>query len=175
MHVMDGGSAAQDNGSEAVLEADVPAEPGQVVAGQGQERDQVVVGDLPRPASEPRELGVGQEPNRQERRYPRQSILNKTTDRPARKGIGDRDDPGTCIVIIRCCSTCLEVEMRTTITLDDDLVLEAQRLTGTSEKSALVRQALRALIERESARRLSQLAGSEPALKAIPRRQTTPR
>ncbi len=64
--------------------------------------------------------------------------------------------------------------MRTTLALDDDLVLEAQRLTGTHEKSALVRQALRALIERESARRLSQLGGSEPDAKAIPRRQATP-
>jgi len=63
--------------------------------------------------------------------------------------------------------------MRTTLALDDDLIHEAQRLTGTSEKSALVRQALRALIERESARRLAQLAGSEPALSAIPRRRTT--
>ena len=42
--------------------------------------------------------------------------------------------------------------MRTTLALDDDLVMEAQRLTGTTEKTALVRQALRALIERESAR-----------------------
>ena len=65
--------------------------------------------------------------------------------------------------------------MRTTIALDDELVREAQRLTGTTEKSALVRQALRALIERESAQRLAQLAGSEPKLKAVPRRQTTPR
>ncbi|HYN72862.1 MAG TPA: type II toxin-antitoxin system VapB family antitoxin [Nakamurella sp.] len=56
--------------------------------------------------------------------------------------------------------------------LDDDLVMEAQRLTGTTEKSALVRQALRALIERESARRLARLAGTEPGVKAIPRRQT---
>ena len=63
--------------------------------------------------------------------------------------------------------------MRTTLALDDDLIREAQRLTGTREKSALVRQALRALIERESARRLAQLAGSEPALSAIPRRRTT--
>jgi len=45
--------------------------------------------------------------------------------------------------------------MRTTLALDDDLVREAQRLTGTTEKSVLVRQALRALIERESARRLA--------------------
>ncbi|GFG73250.1 MULTISPECIES: type II toxin-antitoxin system VapB family antitoxin [Mycobacterium] len=63
--------------------------------------------------------------------------------------------------------------MRTTIALDDDLVREAQRLTGTTEKSALVREALRALIERESARRLAKLAGSEPTLEAVPRRQTT--
>jgi len=68
----------------------------------------------------------------------------------------------------------LEADVRTTLALDDDLVLEAQRLTGTHEKSALVRQALRALIERESARRLAQLAGSEPGAKTIPRRQTTP-
>ena len=64
--------------------------------------------------------------------------------------------------------------MRTTVALDDDLVAEAQRLTGTTEKTALVRQALRALIERESAKRLAQLAGSEPDAKAVPRRQTMP-
>ena len=52
--------------------------------------------------------------------------------------------------------------------------MEAQRLTGTTEKTALVRQALRALIERESARRLAQLAGSEPDAKPVPRRQTLP-
>lgn len=64
--------------------------------------------------------------------------------------------------------------MRTTLALDDDLILEAQRLTGTSEKSALIREALRALIERESARRLAKLAGSEPDLRDIPRRRPTP-
>lgn len=64
--------------------------------------------------------------------------------------------------------------MRTTLALDDDLILEAQRLTGTREKSALVRQALRALIERESARRLAQMAGTEPDLTDIPRRQALP-
>jgi Arc/MetJ family transcription regulator len=64
--------------------------------------------------------------------------------------------------------------MRTTLALDDDLVKEAQRLTGTTEKSALVRQALRALIERESARRLAQLGGSEPEAKPSPRRRTMP-
>ncbi len=65
--------------------------------------------------------------------------------------------------------------MRTTLALDDDLLAEAQRLTGTKEKSALVRQALRALIERESARRLARLGGSEPALAEVPRRQTESR
>jgi Arc/MetJ family transcription regulator len=64
--------------------------------------------------------------------------------------------------------------MRTTVALDDDLVAEAQRLTGTTEKSALVRQALSALIERESARRLALLGGTEPDLQPIRRRQTPP-
>lgn len=62
--------------------------------------------------------------------------------------------------------------MRTTLALDDDLVAEAQRLTGTTEKRALVREALRALIERESARRLARLGGTEPTLVDIPRRRT---
>jgi Arc/MetJ family transcription regulator len=61
--------------------------------------------------------------------------------------------------------------MRTTITLDDELVAEAQGLTGLKEKSALVREAFKALIERESARRLARLGGSEPDLKAPPRRR----
>ena len=65
--------------------------------------------------------------------------------------------------------------MRTTLAMDDELVSEAQRLTGTREKSILVREALRALIERESARRLARLGGSEPELTAVPRRQSTAR
>ena len=62
--------------------------------------------------------------------------------------------------------------MRTTLALDDELIAEAQRLTGTIEKSALVREALRALIQRESARRLAKLGGTEPALTEIPRRRS---
>jgi len=62
--------------------------------------------------------------------------------------------------------------MRTTLALDDDLLAEAQRLTGMKEKSLLVREALSALIERESARRLSRLGGTEPDLVAAPRRRT---
>jgi len=61
--------------------------------------------------------------------------------------------------------------MRTTLNLDDDLLEQAQRLTSTMEKSALIREALKALIERESAHRLALLAGSEPQLEEIPRRR----
>jgi len=64
--------------------------------------------------------------------------------------------------------------MRTTLALDDDLLAAAQRLTGTKEKTALVREALGALIERESARRLARLGGSEPALDDVPRRRSAP-
>ncbi len=64
--------------------------------------------------------------------------------------------------------------MRTTLALDDDLLAKAQALTGVVEKSALVRVALNALIERESARRLSLLGGSEPMLDTAPRRQPKP-
>jgi len=61
--------------------------------------------------------------------------------------------------------------MRTTLALDDDLIAQAQALTGIAEKSNLVRDALKALIERDSARRLARLGGSEPALEAAPRRR----
>jgi Arc/MetJ family transcription regulator len=64
--------------------------------------------------------------------------------------------------------------MRTTIMLDDDLVTKAQTLTGVREKSALVRTALKALVERETARRLARLGGSEPGISSVPRRQTEP-
>jgi Arc/MetJ family transcription regulator len=61
--------------------------------------------------------------------------------------------------------------MRTTIVLDDDLIAAAQDVTGLQEKTQLIREALKALIERESARRLARLGGSEPALEAAPRRR----
>lgn len=62
--------------------------------------------------------------------------------------------------------------MRTTLNIDDRLLEEAQRVSGVTEKAALVREGLRALIERESARRLARLGGSEPQLEPIPRRRT---
>ncbi len=65
--------------------------------------------------------------------------------------------------------------MRTTVTLDEDLVARAERATGVTERSALLRAGLLALIERESARRLARLGGSEPNLKPIPRRRDDPR
>jgi len=61
--------------------------------------------------------------------------------------------------------------MRTTLALDDELVRTAQEYTGVSEKTALIREALKALIERESARRLAALGGSMPGLKNVPRRR----
>lgn len=61
--------------------------------------------------------------------------------------------------------------MRTTVALDDDLVRIAQEFTGVEEKAALIREALKALIERESARRLAALGGTMPKLKKVPRRR----
>jgi Arc/MetJ family transcription regulator len=61
--------------------------------------------------------------------------------------------------------------VRTTITLDDELVEAAQEYTGIQEKSALVRAALQALVQREAARRLARMGGSAPDLKLTPRRR----
>ncbi len=61
--------------------------------------------------------------------------------------------------------------MRTTVVLGDELVAKAQAFTGLTKKSSLIREALTALIERESARRLARLGGSEPSLEALTRRR----
>mgnify|MGYP001573000314 CR=1 FL=1 len=61
--------------------------------------------------------------------------------------------------------------MRTTLNIDDRLLEEAQRLTGITERTALVREGLKALVERESARRLAKLGGSDPDMKKVPRRR----
>ena len=60
--------------------------------------------------------------------------------------------------------------MRTTLALDEDLMAKAQAFTGLKEKSALVREALKALIERKSARRLAMLGGTDTEAEAAPRR-----
>lgn len=63
--------------------------------------------------------------------------------------------------------------MRTTVNIDDQLLSDAERLTGVSERAALINAGLRALIERESARRLARLGGSDPKIKPVPRRRSS--
>ena len=65
--------------------------------------------------------------------------------------------------------------MRTTLALDDELAAKAQAYTGIQEKSRLVDEALRSLVQREAARRLALLGGTQPHLKAPPRRRAKPR
>ena len=60
--------------------------------------------------------------------------------------------------------------MRTTLTFDDDVYAKAQELTGISERGALINEALRSLVQREAARRLSLLGGTEEKLQ-VPRRK----
>ena len=62
--------------------------------------------------------------------------------------------------------------MRLTLTLNDELLAKAEEYTGISNKSALVRESLKKLVEREAPRRLALLGGGEPQLKPIPRRRT---
>ena len=66
---------------------------------------------------------------------------------------------------------CILMHMRTTLNIEEALLVEAARLTGLKEKTALVRLGLQALIARESARRLAQLGRSERGLGPIPRRR----
>ena len=66
---------------------------------------------------------------------------------------------------------CMEVTLRTTVTIDDNLMREAQELTGLTEKSAVIREALKALIALESARRLALLGGSQPEFEVPARRR----
>ena len=61
--------------------------------------------------------------------------------------------------------------MRTTFNLDDELLEEARRLTGMTERTALIHAGLRALIERESAQRLARLGATERSLRRPPRRR----
>ena len=61
--------------------------------------------------------------------------------------------------------------MRTTLTLDDELLAQAQQISGLTERTQLIREALLALVQRESARRLARLGGTEPQLQSTPRRR----
>jgi len=66
----------------------------------------------------------------------------------------------------------LEDQMRTTVTLDDDLLAKAIKLTGGLDRSTVLREGLKALIERESALRLAKLGGTQPQLEPVPRRRS---
>lgn len=71
---------------------------------------------------------------------------------------------GVCDAILN-----VEVAMRTTVTLDDDLLARAEELTGVSERSALIRDAVELLVRIETGRQLAALGGSDPAAEAAPR------
>jgi hypothetical protein len=64
-----------------------------------------------------------------------------------------------------------ESDMRTTVPLDNELVEKARFYTGIKETPALIREALKSLIEREAARRLARLGGTEPDLRPVSRRR----
>lgn len=64
--------------------------------------------------------------------------------------------------------------MRTTLTLDDELLAQAQQISGLTERGQLIREALLALVQRESARRLAKLGGTESQLQSVPRRRDAP-
>jgi len=64
--------------------------------------------------------------------------------------------------------------MRTTININDELLAEAAEYTGISERTALIHEGLRALVQREAARRLAKLGGSQPQLEDVPRRRSHP-
>ncbi|PSJ49835.1 type II toxin-antitoxin system VapB family antitoxin [Kumtagia ephedrae] len=61
--------------------------------------------------------------------------------------------------------------MRTTLTIDDELLAKAEQYTGIKERSVLIREALTALVQREAARRLARLGGSDPDAESAPRRR----
>lgn len=61
--------------------------------------------------------------------------------------------------------------MRTTVTIDDDLMRRAAELTGIEERSALLRESLETLVRLKSAERLAALGGKEPQIQAPPRRR----
>ena len=62
--------------------------------------------------------------------------------------------------------------MKTAVTIDNALLERAEELTGITDKTAIAREGLRALIERERARKLARLGGSQPQLRPIPRRRS---
>jgi Arc/MetJ family transcription regulator len=65
--------------------------------------------------------------------------------------------------------------MRTTINIDEDLLNKAAKLAGPMDRASVVREGLKALIQRESARRLARLGGTQPGLRAARRRRSEPK
>ena len=61
--------------------------------------------------------------------------------------------------------------MRTTLNLDDELLAQALQLSGLTERTQLIREALLALVQRESARRLVKLGGTQSQLQPVARRR----
>lgn len=61
--------------------------------------------------------------------------------------------------------------MRTTVTVDDELMAKAMKYTGISERSSLIQRAIKELVEREAGRRMALLGGSDPSATAAPRRR----
>lgn len=61
--------------------------------------------------------------------------------------------------------------MRTTVTLDDDLLSTAAEYSGIKEKSALINRALRTMVELEAGRRLARLGGTMPGFTPGPRKR----
>ena len=59
--------------------------------------------------------------------------------------------------------------MRATVALDDELIRKAQELSGVTERTALLREALKALIHLEASRRLAAVGGTEPNLNPLKR------
>ena len=64
------------------------------------------------------------------------------------------------------------MHMRTTLNLDDDLILRAREYTGIREKTSLIHAALHELIAKEAAKRLALLEGSMPNFQAGRRRRS---
>lgn len=62
--------------------------------------------------------------------------------------------------------------MRTTVNIDDELLAKASKLAGPMDRTAILSEGLRALIERESAKRLARLGGTQPSIRAAPRRRS---
>lgn len=64
--------------------------------------------------------------------------------------------------------------MRTTVTLDDELLAQAIDAMGVSERSVVLHEGLKLIVQREAARRLARLGGSAPGLRLPPRRRSSP-